>query len=241
MSRVEAQPAWVLHRRPWRESSLLLELFTRDHGRVGLVAKGARGARSAWRGLAEPFAPLEAGWSRRGELGTLTGLEPTSRPGVLQQRALWCGFYANELLLKLLARDDPAAPLFDAYGRLIAGLATERQAATLLRNFELDVLDALGVVPDFDQAADDSGPIEAGALYHLQPEQGFVMTAATGPAVFSGRAILGLAGGQELTGEIGRQARELTRLLLDHQLDGQVLKTRELFRERARSRPGSDS
>ena len=231
MTRIEAQPCWILHRRPWRESSLLIELFSRDHGRLGIVARGARGQRSAWRGLAEPFIPLIASWTRRGEMGTLTALETAGDRRRLAGRTLWCGLYANELLLKLLGRDDVGqAVLFDGYGRLLAGLEEGQSAAVLLRRFEMELLRAQGVAPDLSIEAGTGVPVEADRLYHLRPETGLTRAEAGMNNVFSGRAALVVTGQLEPDRESAREARNLTRLLIDHQLDGQALKTRELFR-----------
>lgn len=230
MIRVEQQPGWVLHRRPWRESSLLIELFSRDYGRIGLVARGARGARSAWRGQAEPFAPLSVGWSRRGEMGTATGLEPAGRRHPLKGRALWCGLYANELLLNLLARDDPAPAVYSAYEQLLASLASSEPQASSLRRFELDLLEGLGVVPDLYHEASTEADIQPERLYHLVPETGLVAVDRPGRNVFPGRSVLVLTGQQPSDPDSASQARAMTRLLLDHQLGGKALKTRELFR-----------
>lgn len=230
MTRVELQPCWILHRRPWRESSLLIELFSRDHGRLGLVARGARGARSAWRGLAEPFIPLVAGWTRRGEMGTLTALEASGDRRRLTGRTLWCGLYANELILKLLGRDDGLADLFDGYTRLLGGLEDGQSASSLLRRFEMELLQAQGVAPELSIEAGTGAPIDPGQLYHLQPETGLTRADARANDVFSGRAALVVTGQLEPDLDSAREARNLTRLLIDHQLDGRVLKTRELFR-----------
>lgn len=237
MSRIEEQPCWVLHRRAWRESSLLLELFSEQFGRIGLVARGARGARSAWRGLAEPFVPLSASWMGRGELGTLTGLEPIGQQATLKGRALWCGLYANELLLKLMARDDAAPTLFTAYGVLISSLGAGLSQGRALRRFELELLGALGVVPDLHCEALTGQPIEPDRLYHVQPETGLVAVAAPGRNVFSGRAALMLTGQIDDDPAAAREARTLTRLLIDHQLGGKPLKTRELFAQGQRAEP----
>ncbi len=232
MSRIENQPCWVLHRRAWRESSLLVELFSREHGRLGVVARGARGARSPWRGLLEPFVPLAAGWVRRGEMGTLTALEPSGHRHALIGRTLWCGLYANELILKLLGRDDPLIDLFEAYSHLVAGLAEGQSDAGLLRRFELELLRSQGVAPDLANEADTGAPVEPDGLYHLKPESGLIRVNRRAEGVFSGRAALVVNGQFEPDRESAREARDLTRVLIDHQLDGRVLKTRELFRSR---------
>lgn len=223
------QLGWVLHRRPWRESSLLIEFFSHQQGRIGLVAKGARSARSSWRGLAEPFCPLTATWTRRGEMGTLTGLDPAGSRYLLAGRALWCGLYANELILKLLLRDDPSPELFRAYDALLADLATDSKLAPAVRRFELGLLAALGVAPDFEHDAADGQPIQSGGLYHLDPEAGFIPAERPGPMTYPGDAILALAGGMSEGQDSGRDCRRMMRQLIDHQLAGRRLESRRLF------------
>lgn len=249
MSRFHSEQCWILHRRPWRESSLLVELFSREHGRVGLVARGLRSQSSPWRGLGEPFAPLRSGWVRRGELGTLAELEAVGGRVALVGQALWCGLYANELLLTLIGRDEPAGELFDAYASLLPELLAEQTRGMALRRFELALLYSLGVAPDFAAEALQGEPIEADGLYRLDPEAGFIAS-APGRGVYSGRAILSLAGADPVSADpmianlsianlsiddsvkadLARQAREIMRALIDHQLNGRSLKTRELFR-----------
>jgi len=230
MARVEQCPGWVIHRRPWRESSLLIELFTRDYGRVGLVAKGARGARSPWRGLAEPFVPLVASWSRRGELGTLTQLETAGSRCALTGRALWCGLYVNELLLRLLERDDPHPRAFDACAGVFQALASGSETQSLLlRRFEITLLTDMGVAPEFGLDAASGQAVVAGQLYHLQPEVGFVAVGRPGADVFRGEAILALKAGWTDDRDTARAMRELMRRLIDHQLDGRQLNSRRLL------------
>ncbi|WP_181918844.1 DNA repair protein RecO [Wenzhouxiangella sediminis] len=243
MSRVEHQPGWVVHRRPWRETSLLVEFFAREHGRIGLVAKGARSARSPWRGLAEPFVPLSASWSRRGEMGTLTGLEPAGDRHALAGRALWCGLYVNELLLRLLERDDPHPTVFDACEAVFRGLAGgDEPQSMLLRRFELALLSGMGVAPDFDFDAAGGDAIRPDGLYHLQPEVGFVPVERGGAGVFRGAAIRALAAGSTDQRETAREMRELMRTLIDHHLAGRELATRRLLAgAKGKSTGGSDS
>lgn len=230
MVRAEQQPGWVVHRRPWRESSLLIEFFAREYGRVGLVAKGARSARSAWRGLTEPFTPLVASWSRRGEMGTLTGLESNGPRQVLSGRALWCGLYVNELLLRLLERDDPHPEVFDACGRVFDGLARgEVPQSLLLRRFERALLEGMGVAPDFAFDAASGEAISPEGLYHLQPEAGFVPVERPGRGVFRGSAVRALALGETDDRETAREMRELMRMLIDHHLAGRELASRRLL------------
>jgi len=117
------QPAYVLHHRPYRETSSLLELLTEEHGRIGAVARGARQASSRWRGLLQPFRPLLLSWSGRGELVTLTGAEPASAALMIPAERLMSAWYANELMIRLLGRSDPQRKIFLAYATVLAELA----------------------------------------------------------------------------------------------------------------------
>lgn len=229
MSRVEGQAGWVLHRRPWRESSLLIEFFSRDHGRIGLVGKGARAARSQWRGLVEPFCPLTASWMRRGEMGTLTMLEPAGDRCVLEGRALWCGLYANELMIRLSVRDDPAPSLFEAYSSLLGRLVDPSDQARALRRFEMELLQSMGIAPDLARDAASGEPIRSDRLYHLDPDVGLVAVERRGRAVFPGSAVRHLLGDRPEQTEDVRMARTLTRILIEHQLGGRPLQTRRLL------------
>lgn len=240
MSRIEGQAGWVLHRRPWRETSLLIEYFGREAGRVGLVARGARAPRSIWRGLAEPFSPLTASWTRRGEMGTLTALESAGSRRALGGRVLWCGLYANELVLRLLGRDDPHPEVFDAYASLIDGLAAATGAeSTLLRRFELALLTGMGVAPDLARESPGGDTIRAEGLYYLDPEAGFAAVDRPGEGVFAGAVIRALAAGVAPDRETARQARLLMRRLIDHQLGGRPLETRKLFETAGQSSGGN--
>jgi DNA repair protein RecO (recombination protein O) len=141
-SKVALEPAFILHHYPYRDSSLLLEVFARGYGRVGLVARGARSARARWRGQLENFRPLLLSWSLRGELGTLTGLELPAVTGVPAGRRLLSAYYLNELILRLLARHDPHPEVFDAYAEAIRDIDVAEEPA--LRIFEKRLLQALG-------------------------------------------------------------------------------------------------
>ncbi|HJT97690.1 MAG TPA: DNA repair protein RecO, partial [Rhodanobacteraceae bacterium] len=143
--RTENQPAFILHARAWRETSLLVEAFTRDHGRVGLVARGVRNPKSRLsRSSLQPLQPLLLDWSTRGELGTLIQAEQAGTPWRLGGDALIAGMYVNELVLKLSSRNDPHPRAFAAYTECLARLAEETDIAWTLRRFERDLLADLG-------------------------------------------------------------------------------------------------
>lgn len=177
--RVQDVPAYILQKRPYRETSLLLEALTPEHGRVGLIARGARGQSKRRSGGIDLLQRYRMQWHRRGELGTLQSIEAEGSPHPLVgERVLWV-WYANELLLRALARDDPHAPVFDAYEALLAGLVRAPRAAEqagggdaaaepLLRHFEWSLLCALGyqpqgVVPGSDAALGYAYDAEQGA------------------------------------------------------------------------------
>ena len=251
---VQLQPAWLLHRRDYRNTSLLLDVFTRDFGRRGLVAKGARRARGGSGPLLQAFRPLLLSWSGRGELGTLTGAEPApvttaptatalgaTPPGpaplettTLQAGPLLCGFYLNELLIRLLARDDPHLALFAGYGKGIAALtalAAKESPAPTLREFELTLLTELGYGLVLDHSVDDGQTIAADRLYHYVIDQGPLALAGADRGIpLQGSTLLGLQTGQlDAIGQ--RQARTLIRAALAPQLGDRPLRSRDLYRD----------
>lgn len=191
---VVLEPAYVLHRRPYRDTSLLLETFTRTQGRVGLVARGARSARGGLAGLLQPFQRVLLSFGGRGELGALRGAEPDGPPRVLGGAALAAGFYASELLLRACVREDPHPALFDAYGELLAALAAEGVREARLRAFELTVLREMGYAPVLTH--DDAGrPLEADTAYRHRPRQAPVAVASGEDEAVPGRVLLALAEG----------------------------------------------
>ena len=170
--RIALEPAYILHTRPYRESSLLLEALSREHGRVGLVARGARGARSRWKNMLQPFRPLLLSWSQRGELGTLSGADQVASPPALAGESLFCGMYANELMVRFLQRSDPHPTLFDHYQALLAQLSGEENLQSSLRIFEKNLLESagFGLQLEFEQGSDRK--ISADAWYAYDPESG---------------------------------------------------------------------
>ena len=195
--RITQQPAYVLHVRPWRETSLLLETFTRDFGRVGLIARGVRSARARLsRSVLEPLQALRMDWSGRGELQTLTAVEPVGAPHVFRGDALLSAMYVNELLVRLTARNDPHPRLFDRYGQLLDGLAGAPSLAWELRCFERDLLAAIGYALQLETAADTGEAIDSGRVYDYLPEEGPIGTGEhQGSVRVRGSALLALAKG----------------------------------------------
>lgn len=229
----------MLHSYPYSETSLLLEVFSRAHGRVPILAKGARRPRSNLRGMLMAFQPLSIGWSGRGEVRTLNGCEWSGGQPLLSGDALLCGFYLNELLLRLMAREDPHEILFDHYAEALRGLAENAgegsDRARALRAFETALLKELGYAVMLDREAGGSVPIDPQRDYFYEPERGpvpvFRVEEAGGKPVFSGRTLLAIA--QENFGDAAvlPQYKQLMRLLINHRLDKQPLHSRAVFKD----------
>jgi DNA repair protein RecO (recombination protein O) len=185
---------FVLHQRPYRDSSQLLECITTAHGRVGLVARGSRRTGNRQRALLQPFAPLRLSWIRRGELGRLTHVEPDALCYALEGQRLMAGFYANELLLRLLARGDPNAEIFSCYSRCLAQLAEATSLARTLRVFELALLGALGYGLELDGDSATGEPVRVELRYVYELEQGLRRAEHADPDEdsYSGRDLLSL-------------------------------------------------
>jgi DNA repair protein RecO (recombination protein O) len=188
------QPAYVLHSRPYRETSLLLECLTRDHGRLGVVARGVRRERARLqRAQLEPFQPLALDLMLRGELATLRGAEPTGVPLRLTGDAGLAGLYLNELVVRLTGRQDPQPELFDTYARTLARLAAPDTLAWHLRRFERDLLAAIGYALQLEHEADSGEPLEPDGWYRYQVEHGPVACAAGASRAIRGADLLALA------------------------------------------------
>ena len=225
------EPSYVLHSRPYRETSLLLEVLTRSHGRVGLVARGARGTRSRWKNLLQPFRPLLLSWNQKGELGTLTSADQVASPPALAGEALFCGLYSNELTTRFLQRSDPHPGLFEKYRKLVAKLAEGGQPEPLLRVYEVQLLQSAGFGLQLEHEHGTDNPIIPDALYLYLPESGprRQETAAENPKdLVSGAALLALK-----SGEIGEQhlkeLKTLMRKQIRFHLGGRPLNSQALF------------
>ncbi|MBL8296927.1 MAG: DNA repair protein RecO [Rhodanobacteraceae bacterium] len=229
--RVDEQLGWVLHARPYRETSLLLEGWSRDHGRLCLVARGVRRERPRQpRALLQPLVPLSLSWSGRGELVQLTGLEARGQPLALAGEALVCALYVNELLIRLVPRHDALPVLFDAYEATLQRLVLSSARAWTLRRFERDLLAETGYGLVLDCQADDGTEIEANAEYIYIPEYGAVPYRQQPNALrLRGSALRALADdcmpdAVDLAG-----LRRLMRALITHQLGGASLRSWSLL------------
>jgi DNA repair protein RecO (recombination protein O) len=238
--RKQLEPAWLLHHRPWSDSSRILDFVTRDHGRVTLFAHGARRAKSPLRAVLQPFRPLVVSWSGRADGGTLTAAEAAGSAPVVSPGRLLSAYYLNELLLRLLPREDRHEALFDAYGAALAGLASGAEQASL-RGFERVLLDELGYGVDLTRDAGSGRPLEADRYYHFEPGRGVlaVRDAEPGPEVHAGRDLLAVAGGELGRRGAQRAARGIYGAAIAHCLEGRGLASREvMLAVRRRGREG---
>ena len=232
--RADHEPGYVLHTYPYKETSLIVEAFTLRHGRVSLLARGARRPRSAMRGVLLAFHPLAFGWSGAGELATLMSAEWAGELrrvfGPLSGRGLMCGFYVNELVLRLLPREDPHEALFEAYGETLARLSASDNFFAVLRGFEKRLLAELGYALQLDRDAQTGAPIDPQRSYAYEPDRGPV-PARSGDLLVSGQTLLDVAADQYENPQTREEARALMRTLISQRLHGQSLHTRAILRE----------
>ncbi len=232
-ARQDNQPGYVLHTYPYRETSLVVEAFTRSHGRVAMIARGAKRPHSALRGNIMAFQPLGLSWSGRGELRLLLRAEWQGGQQRLQGRALLCGFYLNELLLKLLPREDAHEMLFLDYQEALSRLAAEPEAGAVLRRFEKALLRELGYALPLERDGASGMQIDPGMSYAYDPERGPVPLngiAHTG-LVLSGRTLLDIVQDDYSDPYTLQQAKALMRLLIGHRLEQKPLNSRRIFEE----------
>ena len=240
--RRDDQPAYVLHTYAYRETSLIIEAYTATWGRVALVARGARRPRSELRGLLQGFQPLLLSWSGAGEMKTLQKAEWRGGLPLLGGPALLCGFYLNELLLKLLPREDPHPQLYAVYETALQDLAAGSPQAPVLRRFELELLSELGYALPLDREAGTGAPIDPAARYHYvfdrgpqRLESGAAARVAAEPTrgapVVSGATLIALAGRRFDTAGVAAEAKRLMREVLDHHLEQRGVESRRLLQD----------
>jgi len=239
--RIDFAALYVLHHRPWRDTSRMLDVFTREHGRLTLFARGVRGPRSTAASLLQPFRLLLASWSVSGDAGQLNQVEAASghEPGAaeLPAAALMPAWYLNELILKLTVRHDPQPQLFDLYTRTLERLRAGDTIAVTLRRFERELLELLGYGIEFRQATGGGAALAADAYYHFHADLGFVEVGdAATDAAYGGRWLLAIAADEYAAAEVEETARRLFRAALDRALEGRDLRTRAVARALSRRR-----
>ena len=234
-TKVDGQPAYVLHTNPFRETSLIVEVFSRDFGRVALLARGARRPRSAIRGLLMAFQPLEISWAGKGEVLNLMKAEWLGGQPLLAGEALFCGYYLNELLMNLLPREDAHEQLFASYAEMLGRLAADplgkfREAD--LRSFEKALLQELGYGLTLNHDSDGHA-IHPDIFYTYRMEQGPVRLEhdEASAQVVKGKTLLDLEADDFSDPRSRREAKALMRTLMAYYLAGKELETRKIFKE----------
>ena len=232
--RQDDEHAFVLHTYPFQDTSVIVEAFTRRHGRIGLIAKGAKRPKSALRPARLAFQPLAMAWSGRGELRTLTRAEAVGSAHALAGVAMMCGYYVNELVLKLLQRDDPHERLFDDYAGALLGLAMGEPTEAVLRRFELALLREIGYAVELEYDAERGTPLVAEERYAYWPERGPLTTSGpseAGTVQLRGKTLLDMARGDFSDPLTAAESKQLMRWLIGQHLDQRTLNTRQLLIE----------
>ncbi len=229
----ELAPAYILHTRKYRDTSLILELFTERDGRVAAVQRGARGKSKV--NTVQPFTPVLVSYVGKGELKTLTKIDAGSMQQVSGDRLL-LGMYANELLVKLLGKDEPTPELFRAYQQLLLHLVSDTECQIALRRFELKLLEELGYGISFAFEAVSGDMLDPNQHYRFVADEGFHPIAAETTASYLGSHLLAIADDEfELPG-IEQTARRITRLAIGALLGGRPLQSRELYKQLSQGR-----
>lgn len=228
-TRTRAEHAFVLHVRPYRETSAIVSLVTLEHGRIDVVARGVRGSRRKRADALAPFVRLQVAWTGRTQLRTLTAFEPVEHRW-LSGRALFAGMYLNELLLRLLRPDDPHPELFGGYDRTVSALAEGVPIEPELRRFEKLLLRECGYELVFDRDADNGEPVAPGQAYCFEPELGFRRVGSGSDGGYPGALLLAIAADRFETTEVRRAAKRILRQALAPHLGDRPLHSRALFR-----------
>ena len=231
--RVQQQAGFILHHRPFRDSSQILDILSRDHGKLAVVARGSRGARSRLKGVLRPFMPLSMSWVIKSDLGTLTGAEVRGAPLSLTGEALLSGYYVNELVLHFLHRHDPQPDVFAAYAETISALAVKAaDVAAVLRQFEMALLRHSGYALNLDYESGSTTALDPAQHYEYRMEQGAVrVSRSDGPLVFSGTLLAGIAEQRFDDPAVLRAANRLMREVVSFHLGGKELKSRKVLLE----------
>lgn len=221
--------AYLLHRTPYSNSSLLVECFTKEHGRFPAIAKGARTGKNSAQAALQPFNPLTIRITGKGEVKTLAGYERENSGLVLKGKGMYCGFYLNEMLVRILARNDPHEELFQHYEQTLKDLSYSNHIEPALRHFEVSLLNELGYGLLLDHEADTGDEIKCDAFYTYEIEHGPIAVKHSGSNSINGSTLLALSGKLKFNETERMQARMLMRRILAHYLGERPLKSRELF------------
>ncbi|WP_162045606.1 DNA repair protein RecO [Vibrio taketomensis] len=229
MSADGLQRCFVLHRRPYSESSLILDVFSEEYGRVSIMSKGARSKRSNLKGALQPFTPLLLKWSGSGSMKTLRQAEPISLGLPLTGINLYSAMYVNELIGRVLMAEVPMPGLFHDYLHALTELAQAENPEPALRRFELALLSAMGYGVDFLHCAGTGEPIDPNMTYRYREQKGFIASVRLDNLTFKGDELIAISERRFITKPQLQAAKRFTRIALKPYLGGKPLKSRELF------------
>lgn len=235
--RVQQQPGYVLHQRPFRDSSQILDIVTRDYGKIAVVARGSRGSKSRLAGVLRPFLPLRVSWVSKSELGTLTGAESVGRPAGMTGDTMLSAYYINELLINFLQKYDPQPEIYALYETVLQSLVGRSDVAASLRSFEMEFLSLLGYAVNLNHEFGSTETLLAEQYYEYRMEQGPVaVQRSEGPLVFSGALLSGVAEQRFDDADVLRVANRLMHDIIRFHLGGKELKSRKVLMELHRGR-----
>jgi len=232
VERVHQQPCFVLHQRPYKNTSLIVEVISRDYGRVSLVAKAVKQQKSPLKSILHSFQPLSISWVRRSEMGTLTAAEFSKAPLLFAEDKLYAAFYLNELLMRLLAQHDPVQEIFLSYETALHKLNGVEETEVILRVFEKELLQSLGYEIRLSEEADTHLPIVSEKHYQFTPEYGFTAVEIKDVSqqhLFKGEHLLAFNENRLTDKEILKSAHRITFINLKKLLGDKPLKSRELL------------
>ena len=229
--RLQNQSAFVLQHWPYSETSLLIDLFTEQSGRITVIAKGARRLKSRYRGVLLPFQPLAVLFTGKGDVKTLTGAEPVGLRLLLSKDHLMCGFYLNELIIKMLYRYDPYEVLYSVYERALHELSRKSDAEFTLRRFEKHLLEQVGYGLHLHNDMLTGLPIDEHVVYRYLPEMGPIVNSngRSEGVLIHGDALIALDQEEMFTERVRRELKQLNRTVLASHLQGKPLKSRRMY------------
>ncbi len=229
--RIQNQSAFVLQHRPYSETSLLVDLFTEESGRITVIAKGARRLKSKYRGVLLPFQQLTVLFTGKGDVKTLTGAEPVGLRILLSRDYLMCGFYLNELIIKMLYRYDPYKTLYSIYERALHELSRKSDAQFTLRRFEKNLLEQVGYGLHLANDISTGLPIDEDVVYRYLPEMGPIVnnSSRSDGVLIHGDALIALDQERRFTERVRKELKQLNRIVLATHLQGKPLNSRRMY------------
>ncbi|MEM7255921.1 MAG: DNA repair protein RecO [Pseudomonadota bacterium] len=228
-ARVDLTPAYVIHSRAYRDTSLIIEVFTAVQGRLSLLVRGAKSGKLKKSLILQPFRKLQIAWAGRGELPILSAVEEVGGSMRLQGESLACGYYINELIYHLLPRFEAAPELFVMYWPVVESITDEAARDSALRRFEFSLLQHTGYAPLLGHEWNTGDVVDTGQVYRYRVPEGPEFADQADGLMISGQTLLELEAGQFDNLSNAKEARDLARILIHYQLNGRELLSRSLF------------